>query len=75
MRHEAIKLELIRWLSQLEDLKTIEYLKIVKDSQENEDDWWNALTDSQQAGIERGLNDIRNGRTIAHEDVREKYGL
>lgn len=75
MGHEAIKLELIRWLSQLEDLKTIEYLKIVKDSQENEDDWWNALTDSQQAGIERGLNDIRNGRTIAHEDVREKYGL
>jgi len=34
MELEAIKLELIAWLSKLEDQDTIEYLKVVKDTRE-----------------------------------------
>lgn len=75
MGHEAIKLELIEWLTNLDDNETIEYLKIVKDSKSNDDDWWDDLSDSQKQGIERGLNDIKNGRTISHADVKNRYGL
>jgi len=32
MGQEALKLELIEWLTKLEDKETMEYLKIVKDS-------------------------------------------
>ena len=75
MGYEAIKLELIEWLTKLEDNETIEYLKIVKDSKSKNNDWWNDLSESKKAGIERGLNDIKKGRTVSHDDVKSKYGL
>lgn len=75
MGHEAIKLELIDWLSKLEDDETIDYLKIVKDSCVSEKDWWNEITDEQRAGIERGLKDIEEGRVVSHDTVKMKYGL
>lgn len=75
MQHEALKSELLEWLSNLEDKETIEYLKIVKDSKSNDNDWWDDLTDDQKAGIERGLKDIDNGRTLSHDEVKRRYGL
>jgi len=75
MGHEAIKLELIEWLTKLEDSDTIDYLKVVKDTRASEKDWWNDLTDEQKSGIERGLRDIDAGRIVSHKEVKEKYGL
>ena len=75
MRQEAIKLELIAWLSKLEDAETINYLKVVKESNKPGKDWWHDLTTTQKKGIGRGLKDIDAGRVVAHSDVRKKYGL
>ena len=75
MGQETIKLELIEWLTRLDDNETIEYLKIVKDSRTVDNDWWDDLSDSQKQGIERGLNDIKNGHTISHDDVKSRHGL
>jgi len=75
MGHEAIKLEIIEWLAKLDDSETIEYLKIVKDSRTIDNDWWDDLADAQKDGIERGLDEIKRGRTISHEDVKRRYGL
>lgn len=75
MGHEAIKLELIEWLSTLEDGETIDYLKIVKDSNVSHDDWWQDLTSEQKTGIERGLKDIDTGRVTSHDKVKLRYGL
>ena len=75
MGHEALKLELIEWLTHLDDDDTITYLKIVKDSSETGSDWWQDLTDEQKAGIERGLQDIDAGRVTPHDQVKDKYGL
>ena len=75
MDRDAIKLELIEWLSKLDDEETIQYLKIVKDSQVKDHDWWNDLTDNQKKHIEKGLSDIDEGRVRSHEDVKKKYGL
>ena len=61
MELEAIKLELISWLSKLEDQETLEYLKVVKESQEAGNDWWEELTEGQKRGIESGLNDVKEG--------------
>ena len=71
---EAIKLELIEWLTKLEDADTIEYLKVVKDST-LENDWWQDLTPKQKDGIERGLKDIDQGRVTSHEEVKKRFGL
>lgn len=75
MRQDAIKLELIEWLSTLEDSETIKYLKVVKESNKPGKDWWHDLTDAQKKGIERGLKDIDAGRVVSHERVKSKYGL
>ncbi len=76
MTQEAIKLELIEWLSRLQSNETINYLKVIKDAmKEEEGDWWSTLSQEQILGIERGLNDIDEGRTILHEIVKKRYGL
>lgn len=72
---KAIKLELIDWLSGLEDQDIIEYLKLVKESHEAGNDWWEELTEVQKKGIEKGLNDVKEGRIVSHEEVRKKYGI
>lgn len=75
MGQKALKLELIEWLSKLEDSETINYLKVVKESNESGKDWWHDLTNEQKKGIERGLKDIDEGRVVPHEQVRSKYDL
>lgn len=75
MGHEAIKLELLEWLTKLEDDETINYLKIVKDSNVTNSEWWHDLTDEQKSGIDRGLKDVDAGRVISHDNVKKKYGL
>lgn len=75
MKQEAIKLELIEWLSGLDDAETIEYLKLVKDARVSREDWWSDLSDDVKAGIERGLKDIENNRVISHDDMKLKYSL
>jgi len=75
MEQEAIKLELIEWLTKLNDLETLNYLKVVKESKFLNNDWWNDLTNQQVQGIQRGLKDVDEGRLISHDDVKRKYGL
>ncbi len=75
MEKEMIKLELIEWLTKLNDDETLKYLKIVKDSKSEDHDWWTDLTDEQIQGIQRGLKDIDEGRIVSHNDVKKKYGL
>ncbi|MDR2815407.1 MAG: hypothetical protein LBB62_01720 [Proteiniphilum sp.] len=66
---DAIKLELIEWLIGLEDEDMISYLKAVKESETRHNDYWNDLTDELKAGIERGLKDIDERKTVSHEEV------
>ena len=75
MGHEAIKLELIQWLANLEDDETLDYLKVVKDSNETQKDWWHDLTDEQKSGIARGLKDVDEGWVRSHNDIKIQYGL
>lgn len=75
MGHEALKLELIEWLTHLDDDDTISYLKIVKDSSETGSDWWQELSGEQKQGIERGLRDIDAGKVTPHDQVKKEYGL
>lgn len=75
MGHDAMKLELIQWLTRLTDDDTLNYLKVIKDSSENKTDWWNELTEEQKSGILRGQSDIEAGRVHSHESVSQKYGL
>jgi len=75
VEQEIIKLELIEWLTKLKDLETLNYLKVIKESASLKNDWWNDLTEEQIQGIQRGLQDIDEGRVVSHNIVKKKYGL
>lgn len=75
MGFEALKLELIEWLASLDNESTIQYLKVIKDSSDNDHDWWTDLTDEQKKSIESGLKDVDKGNVTSHEEVKSKYGL
>lgn len=40
---------------------------------DQEDDWYEELSDDAKASIERGLEDVKNGRVTSHEVVMKKY--
>jgi len=75
MGHNALKLELIEWLTKLNDDDTLDFLKIVKESQKENQDWWLDLTTEQKKGIDRGLRDISLGKVTPHSEIVDRYGL
>jgi len=73
MKQEAIKIELIEWLQNLKDIDTLNFLKVLKDSSIKNQDWFHELSEEEKMGIERGLRDIKNGKTFSYDEVKIKY--
>jgi predicted transcriptional regulator len=46
--------------------KTLDFIELKEST-----DWWNELNDENKASIERGLEDLKNGRVHSDEDVRK----
>lgn len=36
-------------------------------------DWWDTISEEERKHIEAGLDDMANGRTVPHEEVRKLY--
>lgn len=73
MSSDAMKLELIQWLSQLEDKGLLTSLFQIKKINESAD-WYDELTEDQRAAIAEGEADLKAGRVISSEDLWKKYG-
>lgn len=58
------KLDLIAWINRLSDENIIEFLEGFKKSRTTSE-WWDTLTESQQAIIQSGINEIENGKSIS----------
>ncbi len=65
------KLELIQWLSMVEDDALIEKVARVRD--ENVKDWWDEISDAEKESIELGGQDADSGKLKPHEEARAKY--
>lgn len=68
---QAEKLELITWLTQVNDAKVIREIKAIR--KERSTDWWDELTESNKEDIEAGLRDLRAGRKKEISEVLGKY--
>jgi len=60
------KLDLIRWITELNDLSVLAQVNAIKES---------VITESypEMQSIERGLEDIQQGRIISHTQARKRY--
>ncbi len=65
------KMELIQWLSTLEDKAILD--KLVKFRQEESKDWWESISKEEQDSIEMGISDAENGKLKPHSTARKLY--
>lgn len=65
------KLELIQWLSTIEDASIIE--KIMDLRKKESKDWWNSISESEKESIELGLHDAESGKLNPHSKAKELY--
>ena len=65
------KLELIQWLSTLEDSSIIE--KIIELRKREDIDWWNSISEDEKQSIEQGLEDAEAGKLNPHSNARKLY--
>jgi hypothetical protein len=65
------KIELIEWLTRLQDEKLIKKVESLR--KEAESDWWDTLTAEQQEDIAAGITDLEAGRKKDFKKVLSKY--
>ncbi|WP_108424668.1 hypothetical protein [Flagellimonas amoyensis] len=66
------KIELIQWLSTLDDKSIIE--KIMKLRESEKVDWWENISDQEKKSIEQGMEDAASGRMKPHSEAKKLYG-
>ncbi|MBS7321173.1 MAG: hypothetical protein KIG55_06230 [Myroides sp.] len=65
------KIELIQWLSTLEDHSIIE--KLLKFKKEETKDWRDSISEGEKESIEKGISDADNNKLEPHSNVRKIY--
>jgi hypothetical protein len=71
MDAQTEKIDLITWLTQINDVSVINEIKALK--KKSQDDWWDSLNEQQRNDIETGLTDLRLGRKKGIAEVLKKY--
>jgi hypothetical protein len=68
---QTTKIDLIRWLTNLEDkflIQKIVELKIAETA-----DWWNEISEKEKSSIHKGILDSEQGRLNSHSDAQKIY--
>lgn len=65
------KIELIQWLSTLNDESIIE--KIMKLRESERTDWWNEISKEEKNSIEMGIRDANSGKLKPHSEAKKLY--
>ena len=65
------KLELIQWLSTVEDPYIIE--KIIAVRKQESKDWYDSISENERQSIEKGLEDAEAGKLNPHSTARKLY--
>jgi hypothetical protein len=72
MSTQALKLELIGWLTKLNDKKILDSLASLKDSFSS-GDWYNDLSAAQKKSIQKGVEEHRQGKYLTSRQRRARY--
>jgi len=66
MNNYAEKLELIHWITELQDVSTLAKIWSIKENIP-------IVTDAEEASIENGLKDFQQGKVRPHLQVKNRY--
>ena len=67
------KLELIQWLSTIEDLNFLDRISDMI-SRERKKDWWDEISEAEKQSIEKGIAQADAGKLNPHSKARKIYG-
>ena len=65
------KIELIQWLSSLEDKNIIDKLLLLRKAETT--DWWETIQDQEKNAILEGIKDAENNKLSPHSSARKLY--
>jgi len=65
------KIELIQWLSTLNDESIIE--KVMKLRENEKTDWWKEISKEERKSIENGIQDADSGKLKSHSEAKKLY--
>lgn len=71
MNLEARKYQFIQELVKVEDESVLEKLELIL--KENQNDWYDKLSVSEQDEIQIGLDQAHRGEFTSHEDVMKRF--
>jgi len=66
------KIELIQWLTTLEDTTIIS--KLIQLKSRESKDWWEKISDNEKKSIKAGLADADNGKLKENSEAKSIYG-
>jgi predicted transcriptional regulator len=72
---ETKKVQLISIIAQVHNIDLLDAIEdLIINSKE---DWWTSISKSEQEAIDEGLNDIKSGNLISHDqvidDINKRY--
>ncbi len=74
MNLPAEKLEIIQRIIELQDNELLTLIKkIISTPSVSKTDWWDLITPEERESINRGLEDLYNGKGYSHDQIRKKY--
>jgi hypothetical protein len=65
------KLDLIQWLSTLEDPSMIE--KLINFRKKESKDWWNSISEGEKSAIKKGTSEADEKKLKPHSEARKIY--
>lgn len=72
MNLQATKLELIQWLSTIDNPSIIEKIMAIRNNEK--EDWWDNLSALEKESINKGIEDADAGNLKDHDQARKIYG-
>ncbi len=68
---QNIKIELIQWLTTLDDKSLIQKILDLRNNQSK--DWWSDISDAEKISLKKGISDADSGKLISHSEARKVY--
>jgi predicted transcriptional regulator len=69
MTIEARKINLINWISTIQEDNILEQVEKI---QKEKTDWWDTISDKDKKAINEGLEQLDRGEYLTHSQVRSK---
>ena len=65
------KIELIKWLTNLNNESLIQKIADLKEN--NSNDWWNEISANEKSSIDAGLSDAKKGKLSSNSLAKKIY--